>query len=61
VSIPLAVSLFLYILIGFLKPEDTPERLAIIERINTDGGGGGMSAAAEVPGPRDSMPTAVKD
>ncbi|MEU6604933.1 sodium:solute symporter family protein [Streptomyces shenzhenensis] len=45
VSVPLAVSLVLYILIGYLKPEDTPERLAIIERINTDDD----SAARAVP------------
>ncbi|MFE6285800.1 sodium:solute symporter family protein [Streptomyces sp. NPDC057877] len=48
VSIPLAVSLILYILIGFIKPEDTPERLAIIERINTDGDD---SASAAIPAP----------
>ena len=48
VSIPLAVSLVLYILIGFLKPEDTPERDAIIEKINTDGDD---AAAAAVPVP----------
>ncbi|MFF0222786.1 sodium:solute symporter family protein [Streptomyces sp. NPDC004629] len=47
VSVPLAVSLVLYILIGYLKPEDTPERLAIIERINTDDD----SAARAVPAP----------
>ncbi|MBX9395044.1 Na+:solute symporter [Streptomyces sp. TRM72054] len=47
VSIPLAVSLILYILIGHLKPEDTPDRLAIIEKINTDEDG----AAAAVPAP----------
>jgi uncharacterized sodium:solute symporter family permease YidK len=39
VSVPLAVSLVLYVLIGYLKPEDTPERLAIIEQVNTDGDG----------------------
>jgi Na+/proline symporter len=48
VSIPLAVSLVLYILVGFLRPEDTPERLAIIETINTDDD---SSAAAAVPTP----------
>jgi hypothetical protein len=48
VSLPMAISLVLYILIGFLKPEDTPERDAIIEMINTDGDG---SAAAAVPAP----------
>ncbi|MEU1691015.1 sodium:solute symporter family protein [Streptomyces hirsutus] len=49
VSIPLAVSLILYVLIGYAKPEDTPERMAVIERINTDGDDG--SAAAAVPAP----------
>ena len=39
VALPLAISLVLYIVIGFLKPEDTPERDALIERINTDGDG----------------------
>jgi hypothetical protein len=47
VSIPLAVSLVLYILIGYIKPEDTPERLALIEKINTDGDG----AASAIPTP----------
>jgi uncharacterized sodium:solute symporter family permease YidK len=47
VSIPLAVSLILYILVGFLKPEDTPERLAVIETINTDDD----STAVAVPAP----------
>jgi uncharacterized sodium:solute symporter family permease YidK len=47
VSVPLAVSLVLYILVGYLKPEDTPDRLAIIERINTDDD----SAAVAVPVP----------
>ncbi|CAM5692343.1 Na+:solute symporter OS=Streptomyces tendae OX=1932 GN=GUR47_27125 PE=3 SV=1 [Streptomyces tendae] len=51
VSIPLAVSLVLYIVVGFLKPEDTPERLAIIERVNTDGDDGHSGAAAAVPAP----------
>ncbi|HZF88491.1 sodium:solute symporter family protein [Streptomyces sp.] len=63
VSIPLAVSLFLYILIGYLKPEDTPERLAIIERINTDDDGpGGAGAAAAIPTQQGGAPgVAVKD
>ncbi|MGW2492207.1 sodium:solute symporter family protein [Streptomyces sp. NPDC001606] len=45
VSVPLAVSLVLYIAIGYLKPEDTPERLALIERINTDVDAGPAGAA----------------
>jgi Na+/proline symporter len=46
VSVPLAVSLVLYIVIGYVKPEETPERLAIIEKVNTDG-----DAVAAVPVP----------
>ncbi|NUS26204.1 MAG: Na+:solute symporter, partial [Streptomyces sp.] len=53
------VSLVLYILIGFLKPEDTPERLAIIEKINTDGDGAAAAAIPTPAGPADRMP--VKD
>lgn len=60
VSIPLAVSLVLYILIGYLKPEDTPERLAIIERVNTDGDGDDASgAAAAIPTPAGGVDDAV--
>ncbi|GGQ04415.1 sodium:solute symporter family protein [Streptomyces roseolilacinus] len=33
---PVATSLVLYVLVGFLKPEDTPERDAVLDRINTD-------------------------
>lgn len=39
VSVPLAVSLVLYVLIGHIKPEDTPERDALLARINSDSGG----------------------
>jgi Na+/proline symporter len=49
VSIPLAVSLILYILIGYVKPEDTPERDALIERINGGGDDDGEAAAVAVP------------
>ncbi|NEE55850.1 Na+:solute symporter, partial [Streptomyces sp. SID8455] len=53
VSVPLAVSLVLYVLIGFVKPEDTPERDAVLAQINAgdgDGdGGGGTAAAATIP------------
>jgi hypothetical protein len=57
VSIPLAVSLVLYILIGYLKPEDTPERDALIERINTDDDG--STGAAPVPAPAEPQDGAV--
>ncbi|GHF78903.1 sodium:solute symporter family protein [Streptomyces griseosporeus] len=55
VSIPLAVSLVLYILIGYLKPEDTPERIALIERIN----GGDDATAAAIPAPAGAVEDAV--
>ncbi|MFD7885710.1 sodium:solute symporter family protein [Streptomyces bauhiniae] len=48
VSVPLAVSLLLYVAIGWIKPEDTPERLAVIDRVNSDGGG---MASVPAPGP----------
>lgn len=55
VSVPLAVSLVLYVLIGYLKPEDTPDRLAVIDRINTDDD----SAAVAVPAPAGGVEDAV--
>ncbi|MFJ8754768.1 sodium:solute symporter family protein [Streptomyces sp. NPDC102441] len=67
VALPLAISLVLYIVIGFIKPEDTPERDAVIEMINTDDGGpaGGAAAAAvplQKPGPENTgVPEGVKD
>jgi Na+/proline symporter len=56
---PLATSLVLYILIGFVKPEDTPERDEILAKVNSDGGGDGNgasdsgTAAAAVPATTD--------
>jgi peptidoglycan/LPS O-acetylase OafA/YrhL len=55
VSIPLAVSLVLYILIGYIRPEDTPERLAIIERINTDGDDAASATLPAPAGPADDV------
>lgn len=49
VSIPLAVSLVLYVVIGFVKPEDTPERDAVLEKINNDDDGSGAVASVPVP------------
>ncbi|MEU0179917.1 sodium:solute symporter family protein [Streptomyces sp. NPDC006207] len=46
---PLAVSLVLYVLIGLVKPEDTPERDAVLARINSDGDGDDAAAAATLP------------
>ncbi|WP_329132865.1 Na+:solute symporter [Streptomyces sp. NBC_01476] len=48
VAAPLAVSLVLYIVIGWIKPEDTPERDALIAKVNTDPPG---SAAIALPEP----------
>ncbi|MER6912333.1 sodium:solute symporter family protein [Streptomyces sp. NPDC000594] len=45
VSVPLAISLVLFILLGLIRPEDTPERDALIDRINSDGDGGDGAAA----------------
>ncbi|SCF80850.1 sodium:solute symporter family protein [Streptomyces sp. Cmuel-A718b] len=60
VSVPLAVSLVLYVLIGFVKPEDTPERDAVLARINEgegdEDGGGGAGASAAFPA-QDGGPT----
>ncbi|MBZ4018162.1 sodium:solute symporter family protein [Streptomyces purpurogeneiscleroticus] len=54
---PVAVSLVLFVLIGLVKPEATPERDAVLARINSDGDDDGPGAAAlAVPGqpaPRD--------
>lgn len=52
VSVPLAVPLVLYILTGCLKPEDTPERDALLTRINEGDGdddGDGTATAAVIP------------
>jgi hypothetical protein len=51
---PLATSLVLYILIGFIKPEDTPERDAVLAVINSDGDD---SAAVSVPAQTDTGET----
>jgi Na+/proline symporter len=51
ISVPVAISLFLYIVIGFIKPEDTPERDALIAKINSDGPG---TATVELPEPAEA-------
>jgi hypothetical protein len=60
VSIPLAVSLVLYILVGYIRPEDTPERLAIIEKINTDDDGAASAAVPTPAGPADDVVRTAK-
>lgn len=57
ISVPLAVSLLLYVLIGFLKPEDTPERVAIIDLINVDGDSAAAVAARTAAGPGEDTET----
>ncbi|WP_030261807.1 sodium:solute symporter family protein [Streptomyces violens] len=48
---PVAVSLVLFVLIGLVRPEATPERDAVLARINSDGDDDGPAAAAlAVPG-----------
>ncbi|MFG2224107.1 sodium:solute symporter family protein [Streptomyces sp. NPDC048644] len=48
---PVATSLVLYLLIGLLKPEDTPERDAVLARINSDDDGESAGGAAlPIPG-----------
>jgi Na+/proline symporter len=47
IASPVAVSLVLFVLIGFLKPEATPERDVILDKINSDDDG--ASTAKAVP------------
>ncbi|MEV6022501.1 sodium:solute symporter family protein [Streptomyces sp. NPDC052036] len=46
VALPMVISLVLYIVIGLVRPEDTPERVAIIETLNTDDDGSAVSVPA---------------
>ncbi|MEV0260747.1 sodium:solute symporter family protein [Streptomyces sp. NPDC050617] len=47
---PVATSLVLFILVGFIRPEATPERDAVIAKINTDDDGAGAGAAVAAAG-----------
>jgi Na+/proline symporter len=47
ISLPVAISLVLYIVIGYIKPEDTPERDALLAKINNDGPGAESVALPE--------------
>ncbi|MYS24331.1 Na+/proline symporter [Streptomyces sp. DvalAA-14] len=63
VAAPVAVSLFLYIVIGWIKPEATPERDALIGKVDTDPEG--PAPAAEplpepLPGPAGSQDPAPR-
>jgi Na+/proline symporter len=60
VSLPMVISLVLYIVIGLVRPEDTPERDAIIEQLNTDDDGATAAvpaADAVAPGPGTTTPS----
>lgn len=43
---PLATSLVLYVLIGFIRPEDTPDRDALLDKLHSDDGSPAGAAAA---------------
>ncbi|MFK0264673.1 sodium:solute symporter family protein [Streptomyces angustmyceticus] len=47
---PVATSLVLFALLGFVRPEDTPERDAVLARINADAGGWDGAAAEAAAG-----------
>lgn len=52
VSVPLVVSLVLYVVVGWIKPEATPERDEVLSKINSDGPSGpGGAEAGLVPTP----------
>ncbi|MFC8505704.1 sodium:solute symporter family protein [Streptomyces sp. NPDC057411] len=56
---PLATSLVLYVLIGYVKPEATPERDALLDRLGGGDGDQGSDGAAAVPaqgGERSGQP-----
>ncbi|MFG2829901.1 sodium:solute symporter family protein [Streptomyces sp. NPDC048434] len=50
---PVATSLVLFLLLGFVRPEDTPERDAVLARINSDDGGSAGAASVSIPGQGD--------
>ncbi|MEU9486439.1 sodium:solute symporter family protein [Streptomyces decoyicus] len=58
---PVATSLVLFVLLGFVRPEDTPERDAVLARINSDDDGAagaatgpaGPTAPVAIPGQGD--------
>ncbi|MEI5008346.1 sodium:solute symporter family protein [Streptomyces sp. PmtA] len=56
VSVPLAVSLVVYVLVGFLKPEDTPERDLVLARINGDDDSAAVAAVPAPAGPTEVPP-----
>ncbi|GAB2576769.1 Na+:solute symporter [Streptomyces capparidis] len=63
ITTPLATSLVLYTLIGFIRNEETPERNALLARVNGDGddgdGLGSAAAALTEPGAERPAPPAA--
>jgi Na+/proline symporter len=60
ITTPVATSLVLYTVIGWIKPEDTPERDALLAIVNDDGDDGHGAAAAALPDePAAEAPAAV--
>ncbi|MFF9865212.1 hypothetical protein ACF1G0_07290 [Streptomyces sp. NPDC013953] len=57
---PVATSLLLYVPIGFVRPEDTPERDRVLDRLHSDAGGPapGAGALAEPGAPAPEAPEA---
>lgn len=58
IALPLAVSLVLFIVVGWIRPEDTPERDALISAINSDGDGAADTAPAAPEPPLRPSPAA---
>lgn len=64
---PVATSLVLFVLLGFVRPEDTPEQDAVLARINSDddgpegptgaAGAAGAAASVAIPGQGDGAGT----
>ena len=48
-STPVLTSLFLFTVIGFLRPEDTPERLAVVAAVNDDNAPAPLPRRSAVP------------
>jgi Na+/proline symporter len=58
IALPLAVSLVLFVVVGWIRPEDTPERDALISAINSDGDGAAATAPAAPEPPLQPSPAA---
>jgi Na+/proline symporter len=58
IALPLAVSLVLFVVVGWIRPEDTPERDALISAINSDDDGAAATAPAAPEPPLQPSPAA---